>query len=158
MKRLIGVSLKERFEDKCELVTESGCWLWLAYVDRNGYGQIQVDKKTRYAHQVSYELYVGPITEWMHVLHKCDNPCCVNPYHLFLGTHSDNIADIMKKGRSPKGVKNGHAKLVESQIIKIRQQYETGNYSQRDLARKYNTAQHNISRIASGKRWAHVGQ
>jgi hypothetical protein len=97
------MTLLERFEAKYIPVTESGCWLWEAFVDVDGYGTIWDGriKRSALAHRISYELYRGNPGEF-HVLHLCDVRCCVNPNHLFLGTNLDNIADRHKKGRDSK--------------------------------------------------------
>lgn len=74
------------------------CWLWIASHNGNGYGMFYASKRV-YAHRFSYELHIGPIPQSMHVLHNCDNPSCVNPSHLWIGTNVDNIHDRMNKGR-----------------------------------------------------------
>lgn len=76
------------------------CWCWKGQTDRKGYGRIWRDGKRRQAHRVSYELIFGPIPDGMQVCHKCDNPPCVRPSHLFLGTQSDNMKDCTNKGRN----------------------------------------------------------
>lgn len=108
-------TLQERFEKKYEPIPEAGCWIWTGSVMKNGYGHFQVGKsrkthKLAPAHRVSYELNIGSIPEGMCVLHKCDVPACVNPYHLFLGTYKDNAMDMAAKGRQWKQVnkRRGH--------------------------------------------------
>lgn len=76
------------------------CWLWDGPRFASGYGRASQGSRKRRAHRVAYELYVAPIPEGMHVLHRCDNPPCVNPDHLFLGTHLDNMKDMERKGRA----------------------------------------------------------
>jgi hypothetical protein len=89
---------RERFE---RLITKTAsCWIWGGVRGTNGYGTIKKKSKAIRAHRASYELFVGPIPDGMHVLHKCDNPLCVNPEHLFVGTHIDNMRDMEKKGRA----------------------------------------------------------
>jgi hypothetical protein len=93
------MTLKDRFEDKVSIEPNSGCWLWTGSLNDTGYGQLWVGSKSTRAHRLSYELHVGPIPEGMHVCHHCDNPPCCNPNHLFVGSHTDNMADKIKKGR-----------------------------------------------------------
>ena len=97
-------TLLQRFEDKYIPVTESGCWLWIGATNPAGYGKmgIRVDRnKYRYidSHRISHILFKGEIPEGIQVLHQCDNPSCVNPEHLFLGTQVNNMQDMISKGR-----------------------------------------------------------
>lgn len=88
-----------KFESRIERVTESGCWIWTGLLSNVGYGKIGVGLKTYSVHRYAYETYIGKIPKNLLVLHKCDNRCCVNPAHLFLGTQSDNIKDMYAKNR-----------------------------------------------------------
>lgn len=90
--------MKQRLVNLMVPEPNTGCWLFLGQLYRNGYGKINVAKKTTSAHRVSYETFKGEIGE-LWVLHKCDTPCCINPDHLFLGTRQDNVDDMMRKGR-----------------------------------------------------------
>ena len=90
--------LKETFHEKYEIITETGCWIWMGATS-NGYGVASDNGKTQPAHRYSWELHNGPIPEGMQVCHKCDVKPCVNPDHLFIGTQKDNMHDAMRKGR-----------------------------------------------------------
>ena len=100
---------KERVRRATERDWSSGCWNWLLHKDRIGYGRLKVSMGNRHqfrftaAHRYAWELWIGPIPDGMFVLHKCDNRGCCNPEHLFLGTQADNIRDMHRKGRGPRG-------------------------------------------------------
>ena len=112
---------KERFLSYIKINKISDCWEWQARKHKRGYGYYRFNKKWMAASRVAWLIYYGDITDNMYVLHKCDNPACCNPEHLFLGTQKDNMADMVKKGRSIMcslpGSKSGMAKLTENQVI-----------------------------------------
>jgi hypothetical protein len=126
------------------------CWLWLSTTNQYGYGIFLVNKKSLRAHRYAYQLTKGEIPANMVILHTCDNPVCVNPSHLKLGTKDDNNKDSKNKMRNAFGEKNGHAKLTMQQTIEIRASTE----KQSVLVAKYNVNQSTISRIKSGTRRA----
>lgn len=120
-------------------------------------------RKVAKAHRVAYDLLVGEIPAGMHVLHRCDHPWCVNPEHLFLGTHQDNVADMVAKGRNRPGSGHGMrgelhptAVLTEAQAMSAREQYAAGR-SQVAIAADLGVSQTVISAIVRGVAWAHLG-
>lgn len=143
---------KDRFDEKWMPEPFSGCWLWVgAYFCQTGYGKIYIGRLIL-AHRASWELYRGRIPDGMCVCHKCDTPSCVNPAHLFIGTHADNMHDMVRKGLSNRGEKNGASKLTVIQVCEIRA--ATGRHS--DIAKKYDVSELNIDYIKSLKTWKHI--
>lgn len=145
--------LMARFWAKVDRSTgPDGCWLWMACLNSQGYGQIRINHRSVLAHRVSYEAAHGPIQDGQQVLHRCDTPRCVNPAHLFLGTPATNSDDKVRKGRQAKGEALPIAKLSPAAVAAIRA--STGY--QRDIAARFGVAQSQVSRIKAGKRWRHV--
>lgn len=137
---------------------EGKCWKWLGDIRQNGYGRFWLGDKSVPAHRYSYEIHVGQVLAGVLVLHKCDNPECTNPDHLFLGTQQDNINDKVKKGRlqNQNGENNPGAKLTEKDVIEIRRLYSTGNYLQREIAAMFNMPLSSINQVIKMKRWKHL--
>jgi hypothetical protein len=138
------------------------CWLWTGTAP-NGYGQIQVGEKMVPAHRVSYEMANGPIPVGKLVCHNCpdgDNPLCVNPAHLWLGTYAENSADMVRKGRTRPpcvtGEAHGSAVLTEAQVVEIRARYRLGNISHRALATIYGVSHRSIGSAINGQTWKHI--
>jgi len=145
--------LKARFEEKVTKVPEGGCWIWEgASPGGRGYGQIRVGDSQIAAHRLAYEQAYEPIPDGMYVCHTCDNPSCVNPEHLFLGTHQDNMDDMTKKDRKPKGEFSKAHKLTDEEVLEIRASSET----QQELADRFGVSQRNISFIRNRKTWKHL--
>lgn len=134
------------------------CWYWRGSHTKLGYGVITAAGEKR-AHRAAWVLWNGSIPKGMNVLHKCDVRCCVNPDHLFLGTHKDNMQDMTSKGRGKVPRLRGDAspvrRLGSHAVSLIRQEYEAGGVSQANLARKFGVAQATIHRIISRKAWGH---
>lgn len=147
-----GATLQDRFDRYVMPVTECGCWLWIGSLNKGGYGQINVAKQMINTHRISWELHRGQVPDGLYVLHTCDVRSCVNPDHLFLGTHVENMIDMKKKKRSQYGERNPHRKLSEADVIKIR----TSPLNQYELAEKYNLTQSAISSIQLGICWKHL--
>jgi hypothetical protein len=147
-------TIQKRFEAKFEKGGSGDCWEWTACKNRNGYGTFKLSGRRQSAHRVSYQLYVEEIPDGLHVLHRCDNPGCVRPEHLFIGTHTDNMRDCENKARRvhQSGEKNGGAKLTAAQVVEIRERFAAGEL-QIDLAKEFGVARETISRIVCGHTW-----
>lgn len=177
-------SLRERFESKVDRSGgASACWLWLGAGQR--YGHVRVKRNgswsTESAHRVAYELERGDIPAGLEVCHRCDNPKCVNPSHLFLGTRAENAADMVAKGRHAtgarcrqknpargdrngsrlyperlaRGERNARSRLSESVVRDMRERYAAGT-SQGALAREYGVMQSTVSKVVLRQAWRHV--
>lgn len=137
-------------------VTETGCWIWTGPDGAWGYGSVGIDYKQWRAHRASWHAFNGPIPDGLHVLHKCDVRLCVNPAHLFLGTHTDNMRDCLAKGRFYCGVRHQWAKLDEHAVRQIRAEYALPGANQYQIARRFGVQQGLISQIVNRRIWAHV--
>lgn len=115
----------------------SRCWEWTGALNRSGYGQFAIAYKPHGAHRAAWIFANGDIPKGLHVLHKCDNPCCVRPDHLFLGSHSDNVQDAMNKGRITSGEDHHAVKLSDKEVRDIRKSYAQGCSTQVTLAKEY---------------------
>lgn len=158
----ISRDVNERFWEKVEIKNNDECWPWKASKYGLGYGQFWILKPARKmipAHRYVYqEIHNLELKTNDIICHRCDNPSCVNPVHLFKGTHKDNVADCIRKNRRvySKGENNGNCKLNESLIKDIRVEYATGNYTLQDLATKYKIGNMQVSRIVRKLRWKHI--
>lgn len=144
-----------RFVEKIEIT--KNCWLWEGYKNNCGYGEFKVNNKMTKAHRFSWSYYYGEIPAGLYVLHSCDNPGCVNPEHLFLGTPKDNAIDRQKKDRGyrPRGEKCAHAKLKNEDVIKIRNRINN-NETVMKIAKDYNVSWTTINSIKKQKTWNHI--
>ena len=160
----IGISDKDtaRFWSKVEFASD--CWMWTAYRGddgfgkNKGYGRYSYSYTQSLAHRFVWVTINGPIPKGLCVLHHCDNPGCVNPEHLFLGTHTDNMADMIAKGRKKtcNGERHLYAKLTEAGILDMRRRYAKGDIAQRELAVEYGVVQSAISMAINGVNWKRV--
>jgi len=143
----------KRFWEKVNVGDGDQCWNWNASVDTNGRGRIAYNSKLVGSHRVAYTFMCGKIPEGMFVCHTCDNPLCCNPNHLFIGTHDDNMQDMVNKNRSHhNGEKSSKAKLTLEEVKDIRDMYNNGE-TQTKLAMKFDACQSVISRIIRNKTW-----
>ena len=154
-----GKGLVERFEEKVK--KGAGCWLWQSAFGTNGYGFFWVGGKKRqeYAHRVAWRIANDwqEVPEGKVVMHSCDNPCCIEPEHLFLGTQPANIADMDRKGRrrTLKGSERSTAKLSEADIPVIRQRLRGGESCEK-ICIDYRVSPELIRHIKKGRIWTHV--
>jgi hypothetical protein len=160
---LVEMDDAERFWAK---VDKSGeCWEWSGYFNRGGYGRFWLNRKNVSPHRYSYILH-HPLTidllehREICVCHRCDNPKCVNPAHLFLGSQGDNMRDRETKGRAnrtiEKGEKHPASKLTETQVREIRGRYANGGITQQTLGIEYGVSKATIGYIINRKSWSHI--
>ena len=135
--------------------TKNGCWEWAGSTHK-GYGEIRLNNKTWRAHILSYRLFNTDYKQGLCVRHKCDNPGCVNPKHLELGTTQQNTQDRVDRGRSAIGSRNGKAKLTAEDVLEIRELYTTGNYTHKQLAEQFNIGRNGIWSILNRRTWRHI--
>lgn len=135
------------------VVTSDGCWEWNRRRDKDGYGQLTIKGRPYGAHVVSYVIHAGDVPPNMFVLHKCDNPPCCNPEHLFLGTHDDNVRDRDSKGRQAHGEGHGRAKLTADDVRQIRQLRSTERRTFKSLSEQFGVSTALISNIVNGHLW-----
>lgn len=163
-------TLAERLWERVQKT--SSCWLWFGSHNGKGYGQLHVStpeaqrgpdgrsgRKIVLAHRLSWELANGPIPDGMEVCHNCpegDNPRCVNPAHLFLGTHNDNMKDAGFKGQMPRGVRRPTAKLTDDLVRAIRHRYTAGGITQQALADEIGVSISQICGVVNRTSWRHV--
>lgn len=150
--------VEDRLWEKVQIGSPSDCWFWKGALSSDGCGRININHKTLKVSRVVWTITYGKIPSGLCVCHKCDNPLCVNPNHLFLGTQADNVADMIRKGRDHKAVgeKASNAKLNVSFVRRIRNLYATGKYNQMDLARMFNLPHTTAWSILRRKNWTHI--
>lgn len=155
------LTLKERFWANVDKTPANGCWVWTGSNNGQGYGTIgamEIGRRHIRAHRLSYMWHRGEIPEGMVVCHKCDNPPCVNPEHLFLGTPADNMRDRNIKGRhwAQRGENHCRAILTEELVKKLRAEYVPGHGGGWRLARKYNLQGPTVMRVIKRETWKHI--
>lgn len=148
----------KRFWEFVDVRGHDECWEWRGGKNKAGYGKVTIDGKKVGAHRLSFMIAHGEhsIPKTHHVCHSCDNPGCVNPMHLWLGTDYDNVQDMVEKRRCRYGGDNHNAKLSPEKVKDIRNLFLTGEYTKKCLSRLYEVSQDTISDCISGKTWMHV--
>lgn len=139
----LELTAEERFWQSVSVGGDDTCWEWQAGRNEDGYGYLRWHgHKTEKAHRVAWILRFGEIPDDIEVCHQCDNPPCCNPHHLFLGTHTDNIRDMVAKGRlvTPRGEQHGEAKFSDAEIIEMRSKHQAG-WKPQDIAKQYGVSQ-----------------
>lgn len=139
---------KEQFNARWTPEPFSGCWIWTRGGTR--YGSLRINKRKEQAHRVAWQIYKGEIPAGLWVLHTCDNPFCVNPGHLFLGTHKDNMRDMKNKRRGRGG--RGMARLTPEQVREIKLSSNTGA----SFAKKFGVCEATVSYIRTNQTWKHI--
>lgn len=160
-------------KEECIYPELGDCWNWIGSKNKKGYGKMTVNGKNSYVHRLSYEVSNNESLGDLLALHKCDNPSCVNPSHLFSGTQSDNLKDMIGKGRGnhPKGdshlfrrhpekiargIRASQAKLNDALVIEIRELKKSSNASNYFIARHYGVSAPTIRAVVNGISWSHV--
>ena len=146
--------LAEHFEKY--VIRKDGCWGWKGKNEK-GYPKMTCRKKlgSNLGHRASWIIHYGKIPSELSVLHKCDNPICTNPEHLFIGTNEDNVNDMLEKRRNPIGSKVGTSKLDEEKVYSIKKLLKSG-LGCKEISQKYNVTLQAISLIKNGKNWKHI--
>lgn len=157
MIKIKNSSITKRFWSKVRVTKHpKKCWEWMASKNRYGYGQIMVGGRSgrpMLSHRVSWVIHNGPIPQELGVLHRCDNPGCVRPGHLYLGTQKENMRDCRERGRMAVGDKLPQAILTARQVIGIRDAFRKLRES---MAKKYKVSTAAIGSIVSRTRWKHL--
>jgi|SRR5215475_5298108 len=149
--------MNERFAQKFEVRGLNDCWPWMGQRLRSGYGVLSIDGRMQRAHRVMWELEHGSIPDGMWVLHHCDNPPCVNPNHLWLGTHSDNMRDMKQKGRAGRyrGPHIWRRKFSDNEVEAIRKMRDE-DWTVTAIAKQFDCSISMIHNICSGKQYKEV--
>jgi len=151
-------TLEQRFWQKVDKRSDDECWEWTASTNIHGYGQLWIRNTFIVASRASWIVHFSYIPDGLCVCHRCDNRKCVNPNHLFLGTHQDNSNDMKKKGRSlnQKGENNHATKLTDNDILNVRKMWVSGKHRQKEIMGIFNLSRVSLWRIISYRTWKSV--
>ncbi len=143
-----------RFWEKVDNREKEECWNWQGAIQSKGYGSVGISKKkSALAHRIAYEITNGEIPNGLMVLHKCDNRRCINPNHLYLGTHQDNMKDMVERDRQARGERNARSRLTNEDVENIRRIYGMGNHTQQQVADQFGVSISSIRKILSEEYW-----
>jgi len=140
----------------------SRCWVWKRCKNKKGYGLLQYDgpdgmERHQKSHRMAWRLSFGPIKKGLHICHKCDNPSCCNPSHLFMGTNHENVLDKMEKGRMQRGENTSRAKLNPTKVREIRTKYKANEFlSMETLGKEYGVTPGSIYNVIAYISWSHI--
>lgn len=144
----------QQLQERTQPEPNTGCLLWLGAVKpTGGHGVIYAEHSEKFAHRAAWELANGPIPSELCICHKCDTPSCVNVDHMFMGTQTDNVRDMEKKGRRARGERVGAAKLTWDDVRKMRARYAAGGVTQSELAREFRVSGARAHEIVNYKSW-----
>lgn len=149
------VTYLARLNSRYDLEPDTGCWLWNQQSTIMGYGAMWYKGKTWKAHRLALHLR-GVNVEGRHVLHSCDTPLCINPDHLRVGDHDDNMADMVAKRRMAHGAQVKQSSLTDDDVMRMRRKWATGEFSCRDLGPMFGVSRATVSRVVNGKDWKHL--
>jgi len=145
----------QRIIDRLKINHKTKCWEWTGCLNVGGYGQVRINYKTQQVHRIVYKYFYGSIPENKPlVLHRCDNPKCCNPIHLYAGTDQDNMDDRVQRNPDswPRGEKSGQSKLTEKNVLEIKNSQD----SRTILAKRFNVSKMTIKYIKNRRTWKHI--
>jgi hypothetical protein len=148
-------TVAKRFWKRVKTAKRDECWIWQGGRTSQGYGKFSVSGKTALSHRIAWELVNGVAPD-KQICHRCDNPSCVNPHHLFTASQKENMRDKKKKGRCATGEGNGNSKLSEEAVRDIRENYIYRKVPLRYFADKYGVAIPTVSSVANFEAWQHI--
>ncbi len=149
-----SITVEQRFFSYVEK-TES-CWNWKGFLNKKGYAQFRINYTRHPAHRVAYLLFRGPVEAGLLVCHRCDNPRCVNPDHLFLGTNQDNVRDMVSKKRHRTGSRKPNSKMNDESVRELFTMCSKRYFEHEELAKMFGVCRPLITNILNGKRWKHL--
>lgn len=149
------LSIKDRLSSLSKVNELTGCIEWVASLSKDGYGKMDIHRRTMRSHIVSYREHKGEFPEGMQVLHTCANRKCINPEHLYIGTHKQNMKDMIRDGNYAYGSRHGRAKIKEADVHEIHLSASKG-ITRKSLAHKFDLSVTVVGHILTGKLWKHV--